>query len=97
MQIVFRLLNNFFTFSFWQSIFWLVAVLGVILIGFFAKSLSAELYTYLFLVILFVINNVLLIIFKNVDRVRLALLVFLLVLNLISLGYYYFSSITLFI
>lgn len=74
-----------------------MAVLGVILIGFFAKSLSAELYTYLFLVILFVINNVLLIIFKNVDRVRLALLVFLLVLNLISLGYYYFSSITLFI
>jgi NhaP-type Na+/H+ and K+/H+ antiporter len=96
MSSVFAYLHRVFAFSRNQSIAWLAAVVIFIAIGLFVRSSDSNFTTYILAAILLAVNCLIMGLLKDIGRIRLAILVFLYVLNLILFGYYYFNSITIF-
>lgn len=96
MSAVYAYLQRLFGLNKNQAITWLVALAIFLAIGLFVRSNAGDFSTYLLAALLFAINCFLLALLKGVDRIRIAILTFLYVLNLILFGYYYFNSLIIF-
>jgi len=96
MSSVYAYLQRWFNLTKNQSTAWLIAVVSFLAIGFFVRSSASSFSVYLMASLLFAMNCFLLSLLKGNDRIRLALLASLYVLNTVLFGYYYFSSITIF-
>jgi hypothetical protein len=96
MSRLYDYLNKIFGLTKAQSNLWLVSVVIFLMIGLFVRSSGSDFSAYGLAALLFGVNCFIMAILKQVGRIRLAIVIFLLVLNFILFGYYYFNSITVF-